>query len=156
MAADSGDGAASTARAGSRVFPEASAVRIHPTLPVRAAAAVVAVLALASACHEQGEPPLPRQEPQAQQPRAAVPWTPIVIPRATMACMAPEPDSATAVAAALTALADSTPPLRLGSFVRHHEGVLVSVLPAAPTVLGGGGLVWVDRDGCVVVLNQYE
>ena len=47
-------------------------------------------------------------------------------------------------------------PLRPSSFVRHHEGMLVSAVPAGAQVLGGGGLVWVDRDGCVVVLSQYE
>ncbi|HST61935.1 MAG TPA: hypothetical protein VLK84_24755 [Longimicrobium sp.] len=132
-------------------------VRSRPPLSRLAAAA--AVLALASACHEQGAPPPPRKEEEQQQPQpraAATPWTAAIVRRDTMDCMAPEPDSATAVAAALTALADPDRPLRLSSFVRHHEGMLVSALPADARVLGGGGLVWVDRDGCVVVLNQYE
>lgn len=81
----------------------------------------------------------------------------IATPQHTTACGAPEPDSTAAVVRAIAAVSNPEPlPLRVGSFVRHHEGVLVSLLPTEMNVVGGGGLVWVDRDGCITLLKRYE
>lgn len=70
-------------------------------------------------------------------------------------CLPPEPDSTAVVSAALSALTDPLP-LKVTSFVRHHEGSLVSLGPTEPAVVGGGGLVWVDRDGCLTILKVFE
>jgi hypothetical protein len=34
--------------------------------------------------------------------------------------------------------------------------MLISMVPAGPQVVGGGGLVWVDRDGCLMVVKLNE
>jgi hypothetical protein len=110
-----------------------------------------AVLAAASACADRAEqppPPTPPAPPAAYRVVTARPDT--------LDCMRPEPDSVSVLGAAFAALSQPEVPLRLSSFVRHHEGVLVSLLPAATHTTGGGGLVWVDRDGCLTVLKRYE
>lgn len=76
-------------------------------------------------------------------------------PRAQVRCITPEPDSATAVAAAVDAVADPLA-LRVSSFVRHPDGALVSLVPRSPEFVGGGGLVWVDRDGCITLIKRSE
>lgn len=78
-------------------------------------------------------------------------------PQPLTRCIDPEPDSAAAAAAAIWAIPEGGPvPLRVTSFTRHHEGALISVGPVATNVTGGGGLVWVDRDGCITVLKLHE
>ena len=118
------------------------------TLPVRASA-VLAMLALASACRE------PRGAPEEPRPTAPAPYS-VTVPPDTLPCTGAAPDSAAAVAAAFAALRDPALPLRLRSFTRHPEGMLVSLLPVSPAVIGGGGLVWVDPEGCLKVLKRYE
>jgi hypothetical protein len=62
------------------------------------------------------------------------------------------PESAYVVSAALRALgADTGRALRVDRFVAEPTGVLVTLVPSDPNTLGGGGIVWVDRDTTVVV-----
>lgn len=70
-------------------------------------------------------------------------------------------DSSFVVEQARSVLSRPEYTLRLDSFqpVRAsgiEVGVLISLMPP-PTVVGGGGLVWVDVEtGCPIVLRRYE
>lgn len=100
---------------------------------------------------EQAVVPAPQAVEQAVE-RAVTP-----APQPVIRCINPEPDSAAAAAAAVEAVSAGGPlPLRVSSFTRHYEGALVSVLPVSTATTGGGGLVWVDRDGCITVIKRYE
>lgn len=111
-------------------------------------------MALVSACGGNAEQQVQGQPEHAQ---AAEQQGPAILGRPPVSqCGPPEPDSAAIVSMALQAIQTPDLPLRVSSFVRHHEGVLVSLLPRRRDTVGGGGLVWVDRDGCLVVLKQYE
>jgi len=107
------------------------------------AVGAMAVLALVSGCGGG-----PEQQSPARESAGMAPQPPAV-------CIAPEPDSAAAVAAATAAVADAFP-LRVSSLVRHHEGMLVSLVPVSTDIAGGGGLVWVDRDGCITLIKRAE
>lgn len=111
---------------------------------LRRIAVALAWIVSSSACSRGSEAP--------QVPSAASSET---TPKEHVRCIPPEPDSARAVAAAIQAVSGPLP-LRVGSFVRHSDGALVSLVPASPGVAGGGGLVWVDRDGCVTLIKLSE
>jgi hypothetical protein len=117
--------------------------RRHPSR-CRAAAAAAVLLASASAC---GGP--------CEAPRQASADAAGIAPRDTAFCIAPEPGRAAAEAAAIRAVGGPIE-LRVSSFTAHHDGSLVSVSPAAADAAGGGGLVWVDRDGCVTLIRRSE
>ena len=123
-----------------------------PTRLTRTAALTLA--AVLSAC---GGNPQQQVQGQPDEARAmAQQGPPVQGPPPVAHCGAPEPDSTTIVSMALQAIQTPDLPLRVSSFVRHHEGVLVSLLPRRRDTVGGGGLVWVDRDGCLMVLKRYE
>lgn len=71
----------------------------------------------------------------------------------------PVTDSSVVVASAISALQNtvkSVPPLRVSRFVRQPDGTLVTMMAADQRVLGGGGVVWVPREGAAIVLLRYE
>lgn len=80
----------------------------------------------------------------------------LITPADTTPCISPEPDSAAASAAAIALISDPQVPLRVSSILRHQDGMLISLLPVEPHVVGGGGLVWADRDGCLMVIKLGE
>jgi hypothetical protein len=150
---------------------------------IRRVTGVVALVLCASACGDRDpQPPQPGQPQRIEQPQpiaqppvsqqpapspqpAPLPQPPQVAreraivpaPQPLTRCIDPEPDSAAAAAAAIGAIPEGGPfPLRVSSFTRHHDGALISVLPVATDVVGGGGLVWVDRDGCITVIKLHE
>jgi hypothetical protein len=137
--------------------------------PRRRRTAVAALIVCASACGER-DPQPPQPASNTGQP-AIVQASPPAEPTATPAreraivqapqpatrCIDPEPDSAAAAAAAIAAIPYGGPvQLRVSSFTRHYEGALISVLSVDRGTVGGGGLVWVDRDGCITVLKLHE
>lgn len=68
-------------------------------------------------------------------------------------------DSAWAVREAEKALQDEpadTAGFVVVTFVGDRDGFLIRLAIDAQTVIGGGGLVWVDRTGTVVVLHRYQ
>jgi hypothetical protein len=133
-------------------------MRAYPTF-LGCSTFVIAVLTISSACSRpeqmgskdtsgESEVPIPQQNP----PETRV----LVTPQDTTPCIRPEPDSATAVAAAISLMSEPEVPLRLSSLLRHHDGMLISMVPVETYMAGGGGLVWVDRDGCLLVIKRNE
>lgn len=93
----------------------------------------------------------PRKHPVQPNPQDRI----LITSQDTTTCVSPEPDSAMAVAAAISEISQPEVPLRVSSLLRHHDGMLISMVAVKATV-GGGGLVWVDRDGCVMVIKRNE
>ena len=119
----------------------------------------VAALALSAGCGgpgQQGEPGQSAEPPVASRPQSPPGARVLITPADTTPCIAPEPDSAAAAAAALSLLSHPQVPLRVSSLLRHHDGMLVGMVPRHAYAAGGGGLVWVDRDGCLMVIKRSE
>ena len=67
-------------------------------------------------------------------------------------------DSTTAVSRAREVLGGEGPGLQVGSFrTIDRQGFIISLYSPSPERLGGGGLVWIDRQvTCNVLLVRYE
>lgn len=70
----------------------------------------------------------------------------------------PMTDSGAVVSSAIAALQNTAKPmpLRVSRFIRQPDGTLVTVIPADQRTLGGGGVIWVPREGPAIVLSHYE
>lgn len=106
--------------------------------------AVIAATAVLLACEGPGQvSQSSRRSDAGVQGRLVVPLT----------------DSGVVASMAIAALQNTTkqgPPLRVYRYLRQPDGTLVTLMTTDPRMLGGGGVVWVPREGTAIVLLRYE